>query len=1187
MDDLTLAARCARSRSRAYLARLSSLAQVATPTRALLLTLATAAALQAQEPQLERTLVRSDRGPAVEEIERAGPRLLRLNYATFDPLVADPVEPALAGASNLYIVQFVGLPTEDWRAALRASGATIHSYLPDHAYVVRMPQAIAQKVGRLPFVRWLGSYAPAFRLEPQLAAALAMGEPLKKQRYNVVVCDKHADKPALQARIQAIGGTVDNLLEGSILVEATLDAAQLRKVAAFDEVLWIDVWTPPELDMDNARIQGGGNFVESVAGYTGSGVRGHIYEGVEFGHPDFNTPLTVTQSCNSAERHGHCTAGIVFGNGTSAAQARGMAPDAVGFFTNYSCVNSGLSRNAVINAVVNTNQCMFTTASWGSGRTRSYTSISADADDVVFDHRIPWTQSQSNAGNQDSRPQAWAKNVISIGGVDHFNDSNAANDSWLAGNGSTGPASDGRIKPDLCAYYDSIWASDLTGAAGYSSGNSTTGFGGTSGATPIVAGHNALLVQMYTDDLFGNGPRVVGGSRFQNRPFAQTLKALQIVGARPYAFTASSTDNRREHQGWGFPSLQDLYESRAAAYVVPEDDVLTQGQTAAHTIAVGSGTPRLKVCMTFVEPAGNPAATLAIVNNLDLRVTSPTGTVYWGNNGLNSGNTSTAGGSANTIDSVECVFVDSPAAGNWTVEVIAQAIVTDAHVATGATDASYALAVLGGTGTPGGGGGGPGPVIDAASFETGFDSWSNASGDDLDWTRRSGTTPSVDTGPTAAQEGNTYVYVESSGSGTGYPTKTAILDGPTISMSGTEQIVFHYHMYGASMGTLQLQAVSSTGGVTNVWSRTGDQGNSWFQATVDLSSLGGAQQLRFVATTGTSWQSDFAVDNIVITGDGSIGGGGGGASLDVDFEAGFGGLANVAGDTHDWTRNSGGTPSNNTGPTGAAEGTWYAYVEASSPNIGTNAKLDSGLLPFAGGETLTFRYHMFGGTMGTLNVQAVSSSGAVTTLWSRTGDQGNVWQTANVPLTLSGDYRIRFDAQLGSSWESDICIDSVSIGTGGGGGGASFAANMESGFGALANETGDTHEWSRNSGGTPSSNTGPSGAVEGSWYAYVEASSPNIGTNARLATGLLDFDGTETLTFRYHMFGGTMGTLNVQAVSSSGAVTTLWTRSGDQGDVWQAASIPITLTGSYRIRFDAQLGSSWESDICIDDVVLQ
>src|SRR5690606_7485326 len=160
------------------------------------------------------------------------------------------------------------------------------------------------------------------------------------------------------------------------------------------------------------------------------------------------------RSCGSSQAHGHCTAGIVFGNGTSTASARGMAPNARGYYTNYACVSPGFSRNAVINEVVNVHNCLFTTASWGDARTTQYTAISADADDIIFDHRIPWTQSQSNAGNQMSRPQAWAKNIISVGGVVHFNDSNPANDSWSAGGGSTGPAADGRIKPDLCAYYD-------------------------------------------------------------------------------------------------------------------------------------------------------------------------------------------------------------------------------------------------------------------------------------------------------------------------------------------------------------------------------------------------------------------------------------------------------------------------------------------------------------------------------------------------------------------------------------------------------------------------------------------------------------------------------------------------------------------------------------------------------------
>ena len=118
-----------------------------------------------------------------------------------------------------------------------------------------------------------------------------------------------------------------------------------------------------------------------------------------------------------------------------------------------------------------------------------------ESDDIVFDHDITWTQSQSNAGNRQSRPQAWAKNVLSVGAVNHNDDADPTNDSWAAGNASIGPASDGRIKPTLCAYFDSIGTSDRTGAAGYSSNDWYGGFGGTSGATPIVAGLAALVLR--------------------------------------------------------------------------------------------------------------------------------------------------------------------------------------------------------------------------------------------------------------------------------------------------------------------------------------------------------------------------------------------------------------------------------------------------------------------------------------------------------------------------------------------------------------------------------------------------------------------------------------------------------------------------------------------------------------------
>jgi len=621
------------------------------------------------------------------------PRVL-LRYATFDPVVSLPEVPAAlrAGAdTQLWIVQFAGTPTDEDRAPILAAGARVHGYLPHDAHVVRMDAATRGLVATMKNVRWVGAYEPAYRLEGALLAEHLAGGPVPVRVYNMVMADKRNDKKALEAKVLAIGGKVVDRHERGLLFTAELSGAQLLAAARFDEVLWIDRWAPPGEDMDNARTVQGSNAIELAAGYTGAGVRGHVYEGVEAAHTDFNVAMTNVRSGGAAEAHGHCTAGCIFGNGTSAPQARGHAPDAVGFYTNRSSVTAGWSRNMVIDDVVNVHNCMFTTASWGGTQTTAYTSVSADADDIVFDHRIPWTNSMSNLGNQNVRPEAWAKNVISIGGLFHGDDADPTNDNWGSG-ASIGPAADGRLKPDLCNFCDNVWTSDLTGAAGYSAGNSTTGFNGTSSATPITAGLNALAIQMYTDHILNNTPRVVGGSRFANRPYAQTLKALQIACASIYPIAQAT----RAQAGWGYANVNTIYTRRHRMTIIPEDVPITQGATHTYSIQVAPGETALRICMTYLDPAGVVAAAIDRVNDLSLTVTSPGGTIYRGNNGLTANNTSTSGGVNNTIDTVENVFLNNPAAGTWTVQITAPTVTTDAHLATAATDATYALVVNGG-----------------------------------------------------------------------------------------------------------------------------------------------------------------------------------------------------------------------------------------------------------------------------------------------------------------------------------------------------------------------------------------------------------------------------------------------------------------------------------------------------------
>jgi hypothetical protein len=94
------------------------------------------------------------------------------------------------------------------------------------------------------------------------------------------------------------------------------------------------------------------------------------------------------------------------------------------------------------------------------------------------------------------------------------------------------------------------------------------------------------------------------------------------------------------------------------------------------------------------------SATQHRINDLSLRVISPSGVVYHGNNGLLASQWSVPGGSPNTKDTVENVYVRAAEVGNWTVEVSAPEVNQDAHPATPAIDAAFALVVTGGVRVP-------------------------------------------------------------------------------------------------------------------------------------------------------------------------------------------------------------------------------------------------------------------------------------------------------------------------------------------------------------------------------------------------------------------------------------------------------------------------------------------------------
>ena len=143
---------------------------------------------------------------------------------------------------------------------------------------------------------------------------------------------------------------------------------------------------------------------------------------------------------------------------------------------------------------------------------------------------------------------------------------------------------------------------------------------------------------------------------------------------------------------------------------------------------------------------------------------------------------------------------------------------------------------------------------------------------------------------------------------------------------------------------------------------------------------------------------------------------------------------------------------------------------------------------------------------------------------------------------------------------------------------------------ALEQDTNDFNDWVLNQGPTGSVNTGPPGdhTTGNGNYFYVESSNPNFPNKVFIVyTPTFDISVTpgKVLSFWYHMYGASMGDLEIGVIDSTG-YTALDTISGNQGNQWQLAYYPITSSIPFKIKFKAVTGSSYTSDISIDDIMI-
>jgi hypothetical protein len=212
-------------------------------------------------------------------------------------------------------------------------------------------------------------------------------------------------------------------------------------------------------------------------------------------------------------------------------------------------------------------------------------------------------------------PDAVGKNIITVGAVDQV--LNYINPASVAMSyfSSWGPTDDGRIKPDLVGDGVSLLSSVASGVNNYAA------FGGTSMATPNVAGSLVLLQELYS--------KLHGGKLMK----ASTLKALAIHTARE----SGNFPGPDYSYGWGLLNVE-----AAANLLLKEDPLknsvvesnLKQGEIKEWVL-----TPKVnqKITATIVwtDPAGTPVAikldptNRMLVNDLDIKITDVDGNEFF------------------------------------------------------------------------------------------------------------------------------------------------------------------------------------------------------------------------------------------------------------------------------------------------------------------------------------------------------------------------------------------------------------------------------------------------------------------------------------------------------------------------------------------------------------------------------
>jgi PKD repeat protein len=593
---------------------------------------------------------------------KAGDRVPLANVESF--IQQPDLQPADYVAGKAYrFVQFFEIPQAAQRAAMEAAGLELLSYVPHHTYVAALSEKL--EVSKLADwgVRSVTRIRPTDKLHVTAMTGPHPDWAMEGNQLKVLVKYQENLSPERVDELLASWSASSFFrYDYTQLRGITIDPNQVHQLAAQPFVAYVEVVPPPaEPENNESRTSSRSNvlFVHNNAGrqYDGDSVDVAINDsGIIGPHIDYQGRIITENTSSNSSNHGDHVAGTVGGAGNLNPWHQGAAPGAN--FHVYSHPTGPVFNS--FPGIYNTPQKIrITQTSFSDGCNTGYTS-SAQMMDMQI-RTLPSLSHVFSAGNSGSSScgglgNGWrtitggnkaAKGPIAVG--------NMTDNDVIANSSSRGPATDGRIKPDICAI-----GTDVTSTI---DPNTYDTFTGTSMAAPAVSGLLAQLYQAYRARHGGADPQ------------SGLIKAILLNTADDFGDAGPDFT-----YGWGKAN------GLKAVRVIEEDrwldSTITQGGINTHTFTMPAGVSKAKIMVYWTDQEANLMAAPALVNNLDAGILDPMLTPYapWvldpGPNPTVASVTAPAGVGNDTLNNMEQIEINNPMAGTYSLNISGTTVTT-------------------------------------------------------------------------------------------------------------------------------------------------------------------------------------------------------------------------------------------------------------------------------------------------------------------------------------------------------------------------------------------------------------------------------------------------------------------------------------------------------------------------------